>query len=39
MVLPEDAGNGFTPQSDASAGSFFNRSRLSPATASKMAAI
>ena len=38
-VFPDDAGSGFTPQSDARAASFFKRSGLSPATASSVAAV
>lgn len=38
-VFPDDAGNGFTPQSDASATSFFKRSGLSPATANSVAGV
>lgn len=38
-VFPDDVGNGFTPQSDASAASFFKRSGLPPATACSVAAV
>ncbi len=38
-VFTDDAGNGFTPQRDAGASSFFKHSGLSPATASSVAAV